>query len=124
MARGPMNPTERHDRTMNENVLDELFARPDTAATRAAPPLDPPRHPNATGFIPPADRIDSADISAQPDAPDAPTAALAEALIAGGALDAHVERIVRHVLAEYDTQQNVYARRAGGYRPGAFGSIG
>ncbi len=53
-----------------------------------------------------------------------PAAALAEAFIATGALDAHIERIVRRVLAEYDAQQNIYARRAGGYRPGAFGSIG
>ena len=53
-----------------------------------------------------------------------PAAALAERLIASGALDAHIERIVRRILAEYDAQQNVYARRAGGYRPGAFGSIG
>lgn len=63
-----------------------------------------------------------------PDAPPPangdPAAALAETLIATGVLDAHIERIVRRVLAEYDAQQNVYARRAGGYRPGAFGSIG
>ncbi len=56
--------------------------------------------------------------------PGEPPAALAEALITTGALDAHIERIVRHVLAEYDAQQNVLTRRAGGYRPGAFGSIG
>ncbi|MGZ6286402.1 MAG: hypothetical protein ACXWQ5_24290, partial [Ktedonobacterales bacterium] len=71
-----------------------------------------------------ADLTTLADTSDTPPANGDPADALAEALIATGALDAHIERIVRRILAEYDAQQNVYARRAGGYRPGAFGSIG
>lgn len=96
---------------MNQIVLDTLFAPRDETNTQA---------PNAAAL---------ADLTAQTDTPDTPpsgdpAAALAEALIATGALDAHIERIVRRILAEYDAQQNVYARRPGGYRPGTFGSIG
>lgn len=81
-------------------------------------------------LLAPRDDTNTPDVTAQAHTPGAPpangdlAAALADALIATGALDAHIERIIRHVLAEYDAQQNVYARRAGGYRPGAFGSIG
>ena len=88
---------------MDETAFDALFA-PRDETNAQTPPADTPDAPPANG--------------------DTAASALAEALIATGALDAHIERIVRRILAEYDAQQNVYARRAGGYRPGAFGSIG
>lgn len=93
-------------------------------------PADAPRHPDAHDFAMLADLTTQMETLETPDdMPDAPPAgnqpaALAGALIASGALDAHIEAIVRHILTEYDTQQNILTRRAGGYRPGAFGSIG
>ncbi len=114
---------------MNDFTPDIRFAPHDETNTDTSTPT---AHDFAAHDFAALDFATLAAQMATPDTPDTPDtpppgeppAALAEALIVSGALDAHIEHIVRHMLAEYDAQQNVLTRRAGGYRPGAFGSIG